>query len=117
MEPRILLGKVGGRGLNALFELAGERLQLLVQALVLGLLGEIMEHRHDGERLTAAIENFAGHDLHRQLNTSLGNVQLHLLASGESGADRKIGDERRKLGVVRLNHRRPLPALAVVGLE
>ena len=54
--------------LNALLELAGERLELLVQALVLDLLGEIVKHRDDCERLAATVEDLSRDDLDRQLD-------------------------------------------------
>ena len=117
LEPGVLLGEVGGGGLNAVLELARERLELVVEPLVLHLLGEVVQHRHDRQRLAAAVQDFSGDDFDRKLDARVGDMELHLLAPRQRRADGEIRDERRELGVVRLNRRRPLPALAVVGLE
>ena len=65
LQPHVLLREIGRRRAHARFELAAELLQLFVQPLVLGLLGEIVQHRHDRDRLAAPVHDLARHDLDR----------------------------------------------------
>ena len=69
LQSRVLLGQVGGRLADALFELAVQLLERFVQPLVLDLLREIVQHRDDRDRLAALVLHLARHDLDRQLQS------------------------------------------------
>src|SRR5258707_109665 len=91
LEPGVLFGEIGRCRLNSLLELARERLELLVETLIFRLLGEVVEHGDDRERLAPTIEDFSGDDFDRKLNARLRNVELHLLAPGQGWTDGEIG--------------------------
>ena len=100
LEPRVLLGEIGGRFADALFELAVESLERFVQPLVLHLLGEIVQHRDDGDRLAALVLHLARDDFDRQLDAGARMNERHALAPRVVVEQRELGDERRELRVV-----------------
>ena len=66
LQSRVLLREVGGRLADALLELAVQLLERLVKPLVLDLLGEIVQHRDDRDRLAAFVLHLSRHDFDRR---------------------------------------------------
>ena len=119
LQPRVLLGQVGGRLADPLFELAVEAFQRIVEPLVLHLLGEIVQHRDDGDRLAAFVSDLARDHLDGQLDAALRVGERHAPATRIVVEQRELRDERRELGIVAA-HGRDLTArsgVAVADLE
>ena len=75
-------------------------LERVVESLVLDLLGEVVQHRHDGDRLAAFVLDLAGHDLDGQLDPDARVDERHPLAARVVVEHRELRDERRELRVV-----------------
>src|SRR5262245_18541499 len=99
-EPLVLLREIRRRRGDAPFELAVELLERVVKPLVLDLLREIVEYRHDGDRLAALVADLSGHDFHRERRGVHGMHERHALALEPLIRERELRDERREHRVV-----------------
>ena len=103
-QPLVLLREVGCRGDDAIFQLAIELLERVVEPLVLDLLREVVQHRNDRDRLAAVVADLSRHDFYGERRAVHGVYEHHALAFEPLVGQRELGDERRKHRVV-LPHR------------